>query len=494
LTVPDSETAPPSPDEYVAQGDVRFAKMHLYGWRQAESLYNRAFEIQEHGETLDKLLLTRFLLLIRETDEGIFGDHSIENLDFICAGSDSHFRSTLCEMGRTRLRFAGVLDEVPPIALSPGISWELLNGKRGNSALEAYLYLLFVRDMVRHRYAEELELFLEEYPDSPFAAYLLLVHGNLGGRPDAVVDPEFAEFHVYSGEELISRESYQDGIASLTEALDLVPDYTRASIALGNLFLFTLQCPEGAQHHYETTLKSDPRSVAANYGLAVSYHYLGRYLESQVLLDRLLTEDYARWSTVESEYRPYYRGQACYYKAYNYYLTNMKVEAREWVERARVHQPDAEGPNYLSGVLNFEKELIPEAEQDFFKVIDQGTDLCDAYFRLGKIEHWRESDSAIPHFKNSGICLERNLEVILSRLEQVRKMGLGPVVMEQVEATFKSTIEKRRRSSIASIISMIEIAESMEHSDIPAFLRTMEARLDRLSRGIKGTLGSPRSQ
>jgi tetratricopeptide (TPR) repeat protein len=482
LNIPATQDPFPTPDKYITEGDAHFSKMHLYGWRQAEASYECAFEIQEQPATLAKLMLTRFLLLIRETEEGIFRNTYLEDLNFICQNANGPFQLTLCETARNRLTLEGVLDEAPLLDLSPAVSRKLLDERKRDSALDGYLFLLFLQDMAPYRIFDESELFKQEYPDSPLADYLHSVQDKAGSPLKVVADAEFAELEMHVGERLIERERYQEGITSLSRALKLIPDYTSASIAIGNLFLFTLEYPKAALPHYESALKWDPENVQARFGQAVSRHYLGDYLESQSSLDRLLDKNRSRWRTVDRESHPYYRGQACYFKAYNYYLTGQKVEARKWVEKARPLQPEADGPYYLSGVLHFEDESLAEAEQDFLKVIVKGTSLCDSYFRLGRIEHWKQSKSALFHFIDNGICLERNLAVVRTRLEKARQMQLDPAVREQVEELFEQDLKKRQNDAIASVVSMINLAQSMEFIDTTQFQETMEERLSRISR------------
>jgi hypothetical protein len=132
-------------------------------------------------------------------------------------------------------------------------------------------------------------------------------------------------------------------------------------------------------------------------------------------------------------------------------------------------------------VLHFDDELFSEAEKDFLKVIVKGTSLCDAYFRLGKIEHWRESKAALFHFIDNGICLERNLGTVRTRLEKARQMQLEPAVREEVEELFEQDLKKRQSQAIASVLSMTNLARSMESIDTTEFQKTMEERLSRIN-------------
>ncbi|HUV12947.1 MAG TPA: hypothetical protein VMY18_04835, partial [Acidobacteriota bacterium] len=82
---------------------------------------------------------------------------------------------------------------------------------------------------------------------------------------------------------------------------------------------------------------------------------------------------------------------------------------------------------------------------------------------------------------DNGICLERNLAVVRSRLEKARQMQLEPAVREEVEELFEQDLKKRENDAIASVISMINLAKSMEFIDTTQFQGTMEERLSRIS-------------
>jgi len=77
--------------DYIAQGDAQFRDSHLYGWRQAESLYQRAYALNASDELRKKLLLTRLKILTRQFDEDIprsaAGDPHEKNL---CAKVDGY--------------------------------------------------------------------------------------------------------------------------------------------------------------------------------------------------------------------------------------------------------------------------------------------------------------------------------------------------------------------------------------------------------------------
>jgi tetratricopeptide (TPR) repeat protein len=277
-------------------------------------------------------------------------------------------------------------------------------------------------------------------------------------------------------------EKYSDGIASIEQALLLVPDHSRALVELGNMYLFSLQHYKRALDCFDRTLRSDPQNVQALFGKGVVLHYLGEHSESQVVLDRLLAERSARWSTVPADFHDYYRGQGYHYRAYNYYVMGFPVESRKWVDFARRFRPDAEGPNYLSGVLRFDEGDIASAQGDFHKVVDSGTDLCDAYYRLGQIAFREKTRDTLSYFMNNGYCLEQNVQAVEERLKRVPTLDLDQATKDELHLAITDALKERREAAIASIFSMMNTVRSTDRFDSEVFLQSMEELMDQVSR------------
>ncbi|MEJ2080454.1 MAG: hypothetical protein P8020_08415 [Acidobacteriota bacterium] len=76
-------------------------------------------------------------------------------------------------------------------------------------------------------------------------------------------------------------------------------------------------------------------------------------------------------------------GRAAYFMAYNYFLRGLASSARFWVDRALELTPTLEGAHYLSGVLYFGEHDLARAAEELRQVVEPGTTICDAYFKIG---------------------------------------------------------------------------------------------------------------
>ncbi|MFZ0427157.1 MAG: tetratricopeptide repeat protein [Acidobacteriota bacterium] len=490
-------TPPPNPvdesafREDVAQGDSFFALAHLYGWRRAEAEYESALEIRADSEVVEKLRLTRYLILDREMDEEIYASGDEERLASICSEATKPFQTMLCGLAERTMGVAGVLDpppaakhfdfpeEGPLIAEDPalraylGLRCALANrqipvgaeGSASSSFTEGYLALLpgwqkraplMLYVKLQSRLLNERELFLNTFP-------------------------RFAELFCARGQSLLAAERYRDGIAALERTLQLIPDHTGALLQLGNLYLFTFEHHSKALEYFDQALKVDPDSVEGLFGRGVALHGLGRYLDSQVALERLLDAPDVRWSTVRPNDRPYYRSNGYYYRAFNAYQVGSRTAARNWVDLALQLDPAFDGSHYLSGMLRFDEGDIPSAQAEFQRVIEGGTTICNAYYMLGVIAAEHVPHEVGPYFLNNGICLERGMDAELRRIAEFEQSDLDPEGRAQVLELAEKRVARLKSDALASALSMLNAVRSFDRSDDEQLLRSLDHLFDRLN-------------
>ena len=82
---------------------------------------------------------------------------------------------------------------------------------------------------------------------------------------------------MYKGQTLLKEERYNQAIEFPTEAIRLVPDYTKALNVLGDTHLSMLHLYQRALRHFETALSWDPANIRALFGGGVALHFLERY-------------------------------------------------------------------------------------------------------------------------------------------------------------------------------------------------------------------------
>ena len=194
-----------------------------------------------------------------------------------------------------------------------------------------------------------------------------------------------------------------------------------------------------------------------------------RYEESQAVLDSLLETDSDWWRAVSTKSKRSYLGKAFYYKSYNYYLTEFPEDARHWIDRALGYLPQSKPLLYLTGVLHFDEDRFGEARSDLLKVVDGGTEICDAYYRLGIVESAKASRQVLYNFMNSGYCFERRMRHLHEELNRVQGLDLDRARKDEMANSLKNGLDCLGDEAAASLLNMITRANSIEELDRVCF-------------------------
>jgi tetratricopeptide (TPR) repeat protein len=360
---------------------------------------------------------------------------------------------------------------------------ESINQRSNASMLDRYLYILFIRDFNPRLYFKAVESFLIDYPESAVSIYLKM-QNKIPVTGILPIDQlqDFAEFLFRHGAALIDDLEYSQGIRAIERSVELIPNHTEALKLLGSTYLYTLEHFQKALESYSRAVDIDPFDIASLLGKAVSLHYLGENLESNRVIDQMFVEMNPRWNIMPKGERPYYMGQGYYFRAYNFYLIGSKQIARQWVDRALEYQPEDDGPHYLSGVLYFEEQEFEKAETEFRKVIEQGTSLCDSYFRLGKIESFRNSLKSFELFRANKYCLERTIQRFDDAILNVATLNLDRSTREEIRDALIERKNNIVNQAIASAFNMINTAKSLGVPDSEQFVVAIEEFWHELSK------------
>ena len=467
--------------KHMAEGDASFQKSHLYGWRQAEVSYRDAYELTASAEAKRKLLLTRFLLFIRQIDEDIPNPGADETIHELCAGDDG--RENLCAIAQWYGK--GKNSSRPDI-----LTGSIFGGEYPE--LEAYFNYLLSNSGPLDESAPKLETLIHQFGESPLFLYLDL--GKLIKRDPAEMEssyPHFAEAFEFMAESLFQKKKYRTARMYFQKAIDLIPDYTRPMNGLGNIYFFGLEDYERALRCYESALGRDPTNTAALFGKGAVLHKLGRYPESNATLDRMLATDLLRNGRITGAGYLYYSGEGNYLKAYNYFLMNEPARAREFIDAARQFQPDSEEIVELSGVLHFRAQKLEEARRDFLDVISKGNSNCNAQMNLGLVylrmkesgvepppessgkdgvkgylETWSlrnepAEKKSLNYFLGAGSCMESAIRYLSGQISSVPALDLEPAEKTFLQNKLQYKLKDARVTYASNIETMLE--ESTEN-------------------------------
>lgn len=379
--------------ELVAQGDAHFQNSHLYGWRQAEGSYRKAYELYRSESTKDKLLVTRFLIDTRQADEDILDAAGAGAMASLCTEPLTPKQRILCTLAPRYVAGPGGRPLERPEQVDK-TAFDL-----DQSALDAYLYTLSVRRYGIKESTEDANARWDRFGSSPLFIYLDFAKqvAKRGAELEKSY-PQFAELYDQLGDNDFQKSKYNGARSHFIKVLKLIPDHTRALNGLGNLYLFALEDYEKAMQYYEASLKWDPQNTAALYGKGTVLHGLGKFQESNAALDLMLQSDLSRRGRLGAQGIRYFQGEGNFYKAYNFHLMGDNAQARELVDTAKRFIPTSDSVNYLSGLLYFEDKQYKAARDEFLKVLQSGQPNCDTQYYLGQIYRvWQEpADEKLP--------------------------------------------------------------------------------------------------
>jgi tetratricopeptide (TPR) repeat protein len=462
-------------EELTCRADAQFGASHLHGWRVAEDLYEEAFAISGNETIRSKLVLTRFLRATREIDERIPGSVIDPSIASICSNPENGEQEALCEICR-RYRQASqgtVSDQSlrPEVANFPVLIPD-------QPALDAYLGKLNMKALGPRPSADLRASTLAKFPESPLWLYLNPsdAHVTTAGEIDQRW-PGFAELYVYLGERSFRSSRFKEARTCFSKALDLIPDYTRALIDLGNLYLHSLEEYEEAIRWHEKALSWDRSNVPAQFGKGVALQFLGRFADSDYTFDQMLKNDLAHEGDAGPYNILYYRGMARYYMAYSAYRLYRADKARALIDLAKQDLPKGEQINYLSGLLYFNADQFEAARFDFQKSLESGQPNCDAYYYLGRIYLPIDGPRAAEYFLGMCSCVEEASRSLERNIASISTLDMETEAQDRLRERLEKRLVEHKRASAESIRSAIAFVNDSTISLRDTYVKLMEESL-----------------
>lgn len=447
--------------QHLAQGDAEFSKQHLYGWRQAEAAYTRAYQLDKRDSIHERILLTRLLIATREEDEDVPGRGLDDIIQDLCLEPLEGRRKAICEIARSYRQGFGAAfwrertDRPAPLDASLFAISE--------SPLEAYLYTLYSKVFGTRAEWNAANNPYEKFKDSPLFIYFTLGPDTLKkiGDPEKAF-PDFAELLAFVAEVHFQNQRYKEARAYFSKVLTLVPDYTRANNGLANIYLFVLEDYDNALKTYEATLKRDPWNTAALFGKGASLHHLGSFEESISVLETMLGTDLTRKGRTSDLNVRYYRGEGRYFQAYDYHLLRQPEQARAHIDLAKKDLPESPEINYLSGLLYFNENRLEEATQDFVSVLRVAPSSCYANYYLGLIYANSNQDRMLTSFIGTASCLVSSINNLEKNIQHLATLDVEAGEREALRGKLTKRLTEYRASSIELVVKMTTLLTELQ--------------------------------
>jgi tetratricopeptide (TPR) repeat protein len=470
----------PKAAENASRGDEWFQRGHMYAWRKAEDSYAKAATIFLSPTLRDKLLLTRVLLFARCLDEDVPAADLEKKIAVACTAPANARAQWLCEFSR---KYSAPLETSQALSPADDPAKSILPDLRpGEEALGSYLRILHAQAFRIELPKDFVPTESEKYVDSPLFQYLNLRRLAAKGTEELEQErPDFAELFLLLAEKRLQGERYREARAYALKVLELIPEYTRASNALGTIQLYVLEEFNSALQHFENSLRYDPTSTGGLFGRGVVLHQIGRPEPSNRTFDVLLGTDLSRRGRFDSSNVRYYRGMARYYQAFNHFRMFQPEQARALIDAAKQDAPNSEPINYLSGVLYFNANKMEEARQDFHRVQATGNSNCDSYNYLGLIYIQSDETQAINYFLGMCSCINTTMRNLERQLAAVSKLDLDPSDQETLRLKLRQKIAEARKTASDQITNAITLTDLAQDEKKDLYIKLMRESLQKIS-------------
>jgi tetratricopeptide (TPR) repeat protein len=340
--------------------------------------------------------------------------------------------------------------------------------------LDAYLTRLYVRSKGLEVSRESLQSLPDTIRNSASNIYLDMGRETIKRSTELVqMHPDFAELQAFLGEDQFQRTRYTAARNYFSEALRLIPDYSRAQIGLGNIYFYALEDWSKALQTYSAVLKWDPANTAALFGKGACLYHLGMHEASNESMDLALQSDLTRRGRASRQSIQYYQAESNYYKASNHSLTGDKIKAREFVDAALKATRDSEHVNYLSAVLHFEAGQKIEAREEFEQLIRSGTSFCNSRYYLGRIYKEIGDPRAFDQFLGACSCMQGTIRGFERQLKSIPAMDVNAADKEAFAKRIEYKLFNYRLESSATISGMMNAVAASDQADRKSYYDLM---------------------
>lgn len=424
------------------EGDRQFAMMYWAGWHRAALQYEEVLIGSDDQSLRQKLFDALILLYIREKSFSVDTGAYLERASELLPRLDSPVNRIHLKLAREIADRSDLLNQYGLPRQSEDYEGYLKELKILCTHIDIdyrhYLYILYLGLHARSRefkqYIKEKEAFTDLYPDSNLRFFLTAAGES--GDIETVADryPDFIELHIPLADRLYNQKKFLAAEAKYRSILEVNPRVPAAHTGLGSIH-FWLEFYEEALPYYEEALKLNPYYPKALFGKAVSLHYLGRYDDSNRVLDVML------------EKQSFYHGEAHYFKAVNHYHLHKLDRIEEHIRIAETYIPDSVELNTFAGIYYYHLKQLEKAASYFKRVLERRRENADAHYYLGLIDIRQTGGGRAPDlFEPAARYFLKDLHLLEGNLDRVEHLDISARHKEKrrlkIIARFKEMSQK----------------------------------------------------
>ncbi|MCU0287445.1 MAG: tetratricopeptide repeat protein [Acidobacteria bacterium] len=416
------------------QGDREFAKMYYTGWQNAVNIYKKALVLKNSQEIIEKNFFSHFLIALREPL--FFIDNSKSRSEtFFWAKKINH-----SSLENPFLMIAGyLLDEknLSSSEINENSIQEIKNAADTDYKYFIYLKYAALRTDILTR-QKEADIFLKLYPASNLRYFASNQLADLNITLEKY--PDFFELIQVRGDLAYQTMDIEKARHDYQKVLEIYRDIPPALVGTGNVYYDT-GLIQTALGYYEEATKINANYFDALFKKGVCLHDLGRYDESNIIMDIAAKEGI------------FEKGDAFYYKALNYFnlkdFRNVEIN----IKLAESIIPDSFRLNFLAGLFYFQSDRYQESRHYFEKARAISENYPECYYYLG-LMHLKEKklETALDNFYVAANFYDELLKNEYLNIKNLEKKNYSPEFNQRM----KQMLEKRFIADVKNTIQKLE--------------------------------------
>ena len=436
------------------QGDREFSKMHYVGWCNAVNLYKKALEFNDDSEIKEKLFFSYLLKALREPL--YFIDNSESRRE------THHWAEELNWSITSKNPFASIVEyllgEKNPSS-SPENTLEIKDA--ANTDYKYFLYLKYAdlkMDLLERQ--KEADIFLMQYSTSNLRYFAYGKFDDMNNTLEKY--PDFFELLLLRGDLEYQTKDFENAMRDYLKVFELYRGVPPALYGIGNVY-YDIGLVQKALEYYEETVKTRHDYFAALFKKGVCLHDLGRYDESNMVMD------------IVSKDGIFEKGDAFYYKALNFFnLKNYQyVETNLKIAESII--PDSFPLNVLAGLFYYQTDRYVESRHYFGKAKKISGNYPECYYYQGLMDlKQQKMKTALENFLLAAVYYSDLLKEEYQKIQSIVAKNDTSEWKQRMKRFLEKRLEKDARNTIQKLESILAVFRNNHTKAIVKIRRTVQ--------------------
>ncbi|HLP48604.1 MAG TPA: hypothetical protein VK469_21870 [Candidatus Kapabacteria bacterium] len=418
------------------QGDREFSKMHYIGWCKAVILYKKALEFKDDSDIKEKLFFSYFLKALREPLYFIDSSESRRETH--------HWAEELNRSITSKNPFPCIVEyllgEKDTSSFPEIIDANILEIKNAaNTDYKFFLYLKYAGlKMGLLERQKEADIFLMQYSTSNLRYFAYSKFDDMNNALEKY--PDFFELLLIRGDLEYQTKDFEKAMRDYLKVLELYRGVPAALYGMGNVY-YDLGLVQKSLEYHEETVKTCHDYFAALFKKGVCLHDLGRYDESNSVMD------------IVGKDGIFEKGDAFYYKALNFFNLKNYQDVETNLKIAESIIPDSFPLNVLAGLFYYQTDRYVESRRYFGKAKKISGNYPECYYYQGLMDlKDQKMKTALENFLLAAVYYNGFLKDEYLAIEAIAEKNYSPEWKQRM----KICLEKRLKNDAMNTIQKLE--------------------------------------